>query len=205
MPHLVLDKEGFVTATYKGQKVCPLQPPENGEVVCVHDEYWVETNQILESGKRVKYAQGFIIEMEQPIKTVATVDSVAESRKKKLIEAGAITHVRDEDDKDTGVYTPVGLRHLDIAVLYLDGDLKPSDMIYVRNNKTHNEDRISVQQWKDSLKETFDLRQSLRAQEQVIRDQIAAIYDDPKKTDENKITEIDAIVVSMEEVVINGK
>lgn len=193
--YVAIDADGFIVATYKGLGANPLETPPGGYCSNVSQALLDSILGALEAGQRPKLEGGTVVVETPP--APSSDEILKQARAEKLIEAAAITHVRDEEDKDTGIYTPVGLRHLDIAVLFLLGELKPTDTILVRNNKTHNNDTITLNQWVDSLRETFQLRQALRAQEQAVRDQIESVVTDGTKTDDEKIATIQGVTVSM--------
>ena len=134
------------------------------------------------------------------IRTAAADEELKTVRREKLRKiAEEITRARDRGFAETDKYIPSkGLelaRQLDVAVLYMIGELNDENEIWARNWWTGHQEKITVRAWLTAMREIFHLRQTLRQHEQEARDDVEMIFNDESKSIDQRIAEIDALVI----------
>jgi hypothetical protein len=200
MPHVALDRDGFIIATHRGLVNNPLQAPEGGRLATVSDAMYDQIALILDLGKQAKLKGDEVTEHVQTQPKAVKFDAVTlkQLRHDKMSEIGDQSVA--SRDRKFPAYPHVPLAaHLwgrfgDTIALLAAGRKKESDMIYTRNLRSGHYERISIKDLLDEMQGVSELRELLRKHDQSYRDKVEFLYNDVQ-TDEKKFAELRALEI----------
>lgn len=194
---VILDANGYVWATHYGTSSGTIVPPEGGKCIDVDADTYDRISAVIADGRFPKVVDGKVDVAPPEVKAAPPPVDLKQLRRDKMWEIGnssvagrkrvfkGFPHVNIHDE----------YRHADLLVMYIRGKIKDEDYYLTRHLKTGEYESVRVGELLDEIEKAFRFKQELRKHDQTYRDKINAIYNDPKKTDEQKAAELEAVPV----------
>lgn len=201
MNHIACDAEGFVVAIHKGLAVNPLDAPVGGSTSTVPANFVQQIELAWGKGKRARLNGGTLSEEEppKPAPTQASAATLRDARRKKM-RLISDTSVGSRNRRfDAYPHVPAAShdwgRLMGPLWLLVLGAKKLDDTVTTRNLRTGHYEKITLAELGQEIVGMVAVHELLREVDQSYRDQIDAIYNDPAKSPEQKLAELEAFSV----------